>query len=132
MPAFDYNAPEKGHDGFLPPPPATPDAVPSWNEFTQSTTIHGVKYIFDPRSHSLIRRYSFWLRIAIPEADARFRIGVGTNLQGDLANPIFDKKIPTNPTKLKTFWICVGTNEVIGTSVLDLQWCQPWVLKYGS
>ena len=55
-PAFDYHTPDKGHDTFAIPQAATPDVVPSWNEFTQSTTIHGVKYIFDPHSHSIFRR----------------------------------------------------------------------------
>ena len=32
------------------------DEVQTWGDFTQSTTIHGVKYIFD-KGHFKLRRY---------------------------------------------------------------------------
>ena len=54
--AFDYHTPVKGQEAFLPPQAIHPEAVPTWNEFTQSTTIHGVRYVFDERSNSIIRR----------------------------------------------------------------------------
>ena len=34
----------------------TPDDIPSWDEFTQTTTFHGVRYIFDKTPFKL-RRY---------------------------------------------------------------------------
>ncbi len=54
--AFDYHVPDKS--ALEPPAAASPEEVPTWNEFTQHTTIHGVRYIFNPRSTSLVRRYS--------------------------------------------------------------------------
>ena len=32
-----------------------PDGVPSWDEFTQTTTFHGVRYIFDKSPNKLRR-----------------------------------------------------------------------------
>ena len=41
---------------FLDLKPFEPDEVPTWNHFTQTTTIHGIRYIFNI-SHSTFRRY---------------------------------------------------------------------------
>ncbi len=54
---FDYNVPDTKGGAFVPPPQvSSPDSVVTWNQFTQQTTIHGVKYIFDPHSTSKCRK----------------------------------------------------------------------------
>ena len=52
MKAWDYPppTPEQGQDLKL-----DPDGVPSWDEFTQTTTFHGVRYIFDKSPNKLRR-----------------------------------------------------------------------------
>ena len=35
-----------------------PDEIPTWDEFTQTTTFHGVRYIFD-KTPFKIRRYAY-------------------------------------------------------------------------
>ncbi len=35
---------------------AKQDDIPKWDEFTQNTTFHGIKYIFDSEGASPLRR----------------------------------------------------------------------------
>ena len=42
-----------------PAPEYTEPEVPSWNEFTQTTTFHGIKYIFGQQKESRFRRYIY-------------------------------------------------------------------------
>ena len=57
-----FNSPSPDHStsraSLLSETKSTKDP-PSWNEFTQSTTIHGVRYIFDNRSPYKSRRSVF-------------------------------------------------------------------------
>ena len=55
--AWYDDPPEAGQAGPLPPKPVDPEELVSWDQFTQSTTFHGVKYIFGAQQFKL-RRYA--------------------------------------------------------------------------
>ena len=48
-----------------------PDGVPTWDEFTQTTTFHGVRYIFD-KSPNKLRRYGLKFSIYFVNVVHRF------------------------------------------------------------
>ena len=62
----------------------------SWNKFAQSTTIHGIKYVFDDSSKSKLRKFvKFYvicwrLRVVVPQDNFVHRLIPKIKIYGEI------------------------------------------------